>query len=166
MVYTYSAKLLATARLYTKTKEDGEDVLQDAFVMMFQKIKQFNGHTEGELYSWIKRIVINTAINKYKIKYYSQEMYVEYPNDVSEEPTIDAKLAVEDVIALSYNMPVGLRQVFSLYILESHNHKEIAERLGIKESTSRSQYTRAKRWIIQALENQNKPLSNSINLRS
>lgn len=133
---------------------------------MYQKIKQFKGSTEGELFSWIKRIVINTALNKYQTKYYSQEMYVEYPDNVQEEPEIMAALAAQDIIQLTYQMPVGLRQVFSLYTLESYNHKEIAKLLGMKESSSRSQYTRAKKWLAQAINNNNTSYNHSINLSS
>ncbi len=133
---------------------------------MYQKIKQFKGTTEGELFSWIKRIVINTAINKYQTKYYSQEMYVEYPENAQEAPEIHAKLAAEEIIQLTYQMPVGLRQVFSLYTLESHSHKEIAKLLGMKESSSRSQYTRAKKWLAQAINNHDKSFTNTINISS
>lgn len=148
MVYHYSPKLLASACLYCKNKADAEDVLQDAYVIVFKKINQFEGDSEGQLYAWIKKITINLALNKYRLNYYKKEVHLENQIEIVKEPDVFSQLEMQEVLKLVKEMPIGYRRIFSLFVFESKPHKEIAELLKIKTSTSRSQYIRAKRWLV------------------
>lgn len=128
-------------------QSDAEDVLQVAFVQVFTKIKDYR--FESTLGAWIKRIVVNNCINHLR------------KNSLHFESIGDNDIAVVDDEPVSFNvqtiklainqLPEGYRTIFCLYILEGYDHSEIAQILGITESTSKSQYSRAKAKLCQIL---------------
>ena len=125
---------------------DAEDVLQNAFVEVFRGLKSFKG--TSTLGAWIKRIVINNNIDFLKKK----RIYFEEVDDRLEvvedkQPSVSERY---DVSIVKHNiglLPDGYRVVFSLYLLEGYDHKEIGEILGVSEATSKSQYSRAKKKL-------------------
>lgn len=125
---------------------DAEDVLQNSFVDVYSHLESFN--FEATPGAWIKRIVINNCINHLKKKRLQFEDLSQVPNipQVNEEEPI-INLSVEKVKTAMSLLSDGYRTVFSLYALEGYDHGEIAEILGISESTSKSQYHRAKEKI-------------------
>lgn len=133
-------------------REDAEDILQDAFVQAFSKLDSFR--YESTFGAWLKRIVINTcinAINKRKVDLLlTDDMY--YFSNRSEEEEPELPLTVKDVERAMEQLPEGGRLIFSLYLLEGYDHVEIAEILGITESTSKSQFMRAKRKVYEILK--------------
>lgn len=133
-------------------REDAEDILQDAFVQAFTKLDSFR--YESTFGAWLKRIVINTcinAINKSKVDLLlTDDMY--YFSNRSEEEEPELPLTVKDVERAMEQLPEGGRLIFSLYLLEGYDHVEIAEILGITESTSKSQFMRAKRKVYEILK--------------
>lgn len=134
-------------------REDAEDILQEAFVQAFTKLETFR--YDSTFGAWLKRIVINTcinAINKRKVDLVlTDDMY--YFGDRSEEnEQHDLPLTTLDIEKAMEQLPDGGRIVFSLYLLEGYDHIEIAQILGITESTSKSQFMRAKRKIIEILK--------------
>ncbi len=133
-------------------REDAEDILQEAFVQAFAKLESFR--YESTFGAWLKRIVINTcinAINKRKVDLLlTEDMY--YYKDVMDEDEAELPLTVQDIQKALEQLPEGGRIVFSLYLLEGYDHLEIAEILGITESTSKSQFMRAKRKVCEILK--------------
>lgn len=130
--------------------DDAEDVLQDAFVSAFHRLSSYHG--EATFGAWLKRIVINKAINflsKKRIEVVTLDEGHEY---VEEENTKIDHLTVNRVKEAIGRLPGGYRIVFSLYLLEGYDHGEIAQILGITESTSKSQYNRAKKKIKELLK--------------
>ncbi len=133
-------------------REEAEDMLQDAFTQAFMKLNSFR--YESAFGSWLKRIVVNTcinAINKRKVELtYCEEIY---HYDIEEEnKDYEPELTVTNITKAMEQLPEGGRMVFSLYLLEGYDHIEIAQILGISESTSKSQFMRAKRRVIEILK--------------
>ncbi len=133
--------------------DDAEDVIQEAFISAFQNLKAFEGRaTFG---SWLKRIVVNKALTFLKSKRdfvddLNENIDVEDEVDVTHE---EMEFKVEKVKIAIALLPDGFRSVLSLYLFEGYDHKEIAEILGITESTSKSQYMRAKKKLVQEMKN-------------
>jgi RNA polymerase sigma-70 factor (ECF subfamily) len=144
----YSRLLLAICNRYAKDIEEAEDVLQEGFVKIFLNIKEFKG--DGPLLAWMSRIMINTAITHYhKMR---KHRYHDDLAEVSESKFEDkgwgeAEFTREELFSVIRQMPDGYRQVFNLYALEGYKHREIAEIMKIDENTSKSQYSRARRWL-------------------
>lgn len=133
-------------------REEAEDMLQEAFTQAFMKMESFR--YESSFGTWLKRIVVNTcinAINRRKVDLtYCDEIYSE---DVAEEGVVDEpEYTVQNVSKAMEQLPDGSRMIFSLYLLEGYDHVEIAEILNITESTSKSQYMRAKRRVAEILK--------------
>ncbi len=137
------------------SREEAEDMLQEAFTQTFMKLNSYR--YESNFGAWLKRIVVNTclnAINKKKVELtYCDEIYDNQFMDAETENEI--VLSVENVTDAMEKLPKGGRMVFSLYLLEGYDHGEIAQILGITESTSKSQFMRAKRRVVEILKEQN-----------
>ncbi len=133
--------------------EEAEDVLQDAFISAFNNLERYRG--DSTFGAWLKRIVINKAIN-YLNKKKPERMPDDERWDVREEEAVDEfegfPFTVEKVRAAIEALPYGYRSVISLYLVEGYDHGEIAEILGITESTSKSQFNRAKKKLKELLE--------------
>jgi len=153
LVVNYSSMLLTVSRRYTPINADAEDVLQDAFIKIFGAIKKFDPK-KGALESWMRKIVINTALKRLSKKCFSHERTVERFEEIKQEPVVYDLLQAEDVMTLINTLPDGYRQVFNLAVVEGYPHKEIATLLDIQVSTSRSNLTRAKKLLREKLENQ------------
>jgi RNA polymerase sigma-70 factor (ECF subfamily) len=126
-------------------KEDAEDILQEAFAEIFDKLETFR--FESSFGTWAKRIVINKCINHLHKKRPDIQFGSELKETEAEEETIDYEslnLQVENVKRAMAELPDGYRIIFSLYALEGYDHEEISLILGISESTSKTQYMRAK----------------------
>ncbi len=125
---------------------DAEDILQDSFVKVFRNLSSFNG--ESTLGAWIKRIVINTCLNflrkNKRLSFIQMEGAGEFSEEMEEKGTSIDMASIHHAIK---QLPEGCRVIFSLHLLEGYQHKEIAKILDITESTSKSQYHRAKRLL-------------------
>jgi len=137
------------------SREEAEDMLQEAFTQAFMKLDTFR--YDSAFGSWLKRIVINTcinAMNKRKVDLeYCEEIY---SHDLAEEKEAEPEYTVQNVSRAMEQLPDGSRMVFSLYLLEGYDHGEIAEILKISESTSKSQFMRAKRKVAEILREERK----------
>lgn len=154
----YSPKMFAICLRYSKTQMDAEDVLQDAFVKLFNNLQQFRG--EGSFEGWVRRIVVNTAIEHIRRKNVGTTQSEGLENTIADiQISALDKLYEDDIIKTSMHLSDGYRTVFLLYAVEGYSHKEIANRLGITESTSKSQFSRAKALLRNFI--QNKPVSRS-----
>ena len=132
-----------TALRITGEQEDAEDVLQDAFVSAFQNLKSYRA--ESSFGAWLKRIVINKALNHVQ-KNKKDMLLVEELEKEDTKWTEESEplYSVEGIKRAMSELPSGFRTVMSLYLFEGYDHKEISEIMGITESTSKSQYKRAK----------------------
>ena len=145
----YASTLLGICNRYARNKEDAEDILQDSFIKIFNKINQFKG--EGSFEGWLRRVVVNTALKKYTVSRYSKEFSV----DEVKEPHIPNyhdvpafnHLTEKDLLVLIHNLPDGYRLIFNLYVIEGYQHEEIAGMLGIQPGTSRSQLVKARQLL-------------------
>ena len=151
----YSAKMLGVAIRYIKDKERAEDVLQDAFIKVFKNLKKFKHY--GSLEGWIRRIVVNTALDQLR-KNKKRQSNVELDDSFFELATDSftvERLQAESLLNLVQQLPEGYRTVFNLFAIEGYSHKEIAEKLSISENTSKSQYSRAKSVLRDVLKKLN-----------
>ena len=141
----YASRMLGVSLRYARNNADAEDILQDAFIKIFLKIKQFK--FEGSFEGWIRKIVVNTAIKKYSLTRYAREV-TGYEVGDHMQPATDAiaygHLSEKDLISLINSLPDGYRLVFNLYVIEGFQHDEIAAMLGIQAGTSRSQLVKAR----------------------
>lgn len=143
----YSPKMLAVCYRYAQNREDAEDMLQEAFIKVFTQMHTFQN--KGAFEGWIRRIIVHTCINflkKYKKFNDSLDLGQAGYVQVKEE-TIPSIMQAKQVTECIRVLPMGYRTVLNLYAIEGYSHREIAAMLDIEESTSRSQYTRAKSML-------------------
>ncbi len=140
----YSKAMLNTAYRITGNMEEAEDMLQEAFTDCFRNIRSYR--TESTFGSWLKTIVINRCISRLRKKETELVLIDDYSrHEMQEEEPPQATWPDQSVIARAVEkLPDGYRVVFSLYLLEGYDHTEISQILGISESTSKTQYLRAK----------------------
>ncbi|MFA7379627.1 MAG: RNA polymerase sigma factor [Bacteroidia bacterium] len=143
LYHKFAPKMLGVCYRYMQTIYEAEDVLQEAFIKVFKHIETFQNNNSIEF--WIRRIVVNTALNHIKQnKKFKEESDVDNVEDEGYTDEVHMKFDTEEVINAIKSLPEGYRAIFNLYAIEGFSHKEIAEQLGIAEATSRSQYFRAK----------------------
>ena len=135
---------------YAKDRDDAEDILQTGFIRVFQKISDFR--MEGSFEGWVKRIMVNTALEHYRKNLRS--LTAISLDEVQEEVGFADwnALEVQDLLKLIQSLPNGYRVVFNLYALEGYSHKEIADELGITESGSKSQLSRARALLKEKIK--------------
>jgi RNA polymerase sigma factor (sigma-70 family) len=145
----FAPKMYGVCLRYASNAEEAEDILQEGFIKVYNKIGSFR--REGSFEGWIRRIFVNTAIEQFRKKVYLQ------PITEMEEDTVEGKylsvldrLSEKDIIQLVQQLSPGYRTVFNMYVVEGYTHKQISEMLGISEGTSKSQLSRAK-MILQDL---------------
>lgn len=140
---------------YESDRETVKDILQEAFIKVFRSIESYD--RKGSLKGWIRRIVVNTAIDHYRKKVKTEEFLdIEQiaDNEVNQLTESDTNDAAEiDIIGKVDSLPNGAKMVFNLFALEGYSHKEIAEKLGISEGTSKSQFSRARMLLQKWIEN-------------
>jgi RNA polymerase sigma-70 factor (ECF subfamily) len=151
----YSPGMLGVCLRYCRTLEDAEDVLQDGFIKVFKSIKSYRG--EGTLGSWIKRIMINTALSQVKknLNFTFEKAgltEINEPQDQTEEEIEFHPVSPEVLIKFIQEMPAGYRTVLNLYVFEEYSHKEIAGLLNISENTSKTQLFKARKFLRNKLE--------------
>ena len=147
----FSPRMLGVCYRFGKNREDAEDMLQEGFIKVFTQIHQYRN--EGALEGWIRRIIVHTCINIIKKnKKFSDSVDIAYANGIHiKEELIPSIMQAKQVVECIRILPIGYRTVLNLYAIEGFSHKEIADLLDIEESTSRSQYTRAKAMLKEIL---------------
>lgn len=139
--------------LYLANEEDVKDVLQESFLKIFRNYDGFSPRNEGTFEAWMRKIVVNESLNflrKRKHLVFTDNIN-DYCTEDSEEPDIGG-VPFDVLHKLIRQLPDGYRMVFNLFVFEQRSHKEIAEMLGIKENSSASQFFRAKRMLIEKVE--------------
>jgi RNA polymerase sigma factor (sigma-70 family) len=140
----YSTRMLAVCYRYAKNRDDAEDMLQDGFIKVFTQLKQYRN--EGSIEGWIRSVIVHTCINHLKKnKKFKDSVEIEMASTIKNgNHDVPSLLQAKQIIDCIRLLPIGYRTVLNLFAIEGYSHKEIAAMLEIEESTSRSQYTRAK----------------------
>lgn len=152
----YSPVLFAICLKYSRNKTEAEDNLHDSFMVIFDKIEQFK--SKGSFEGWLKRITVNTVLQKYR-----KEEYMTVVTDSTESETeIDsgyADISLNTLLGYIQDLPHKYRLTFNLYVLDGHTHKEIGEMLGTSAGTSKSNLARARQILKDRIETtQNKAI--------
>jgi RNA polymerase sigma factor (sigma-70 family) len=150
----YSESMLAVCYRYTKSMADAEDILQEGFVKVFKSLPQYK--FEGPLGAWIRRIMVNTALNYLKkhSRYGEDLSFLDTNLHPVSNDNPEVHMNSKDLAELIRQLPIGYQTVFNLHAVEGYSHVEIGEILGINEGTSRSQYARARALLISWLNKQ------------
>lgn len=149
---SYARKMMGVCMRYVNDYETARDLLHDGFIKVFTHIASFQG--EGSFEGWLRRVFVTTALEylrKNDVLRESYDIATNY-NLQTEEETIIERISADELRAIIGTLPPGFRTVFNLYAVEGYSHKEIGKMLGITESTSRSQFARAKNILKQKIE--------------
>lgn len=151
----YSPKMMAVCYRFGQNREDAEDMLQEGFIKVFTQIHTFRN--QGALEGWIRRIIVHTCINHLKKnKKFKESVDLIHANAlIVREESVPSIVQAKQIVECIRMLPMGYRTVLNLYAVEGYSHKEIGEMLDIEESTSRSQYTRAKQMLVDILVKKN-----------
>ena len=144
---TFSRKMMSFCLRYADNREMAEDFLQDGFIKVFSSIRSYS--YEGSFEGWMRRIFVNTALEalrKNDLLRNGVELDALEPQQEADYSAVE-KISADELMELIAQLPPGFRTVFNMFAIEGYSHREIAETLNINESTSRSQYTRAKRLL-------------------
>ena len=150
----YSAAMLMVCMRYSKNRDDAEDILQEAFIKVFRSIESFKA--QSTLGYWIKRIVVNTALNYQRSKLYLFPMVdlADVQDKTWNEDTI-SNCSLEELLKMIQQLPFGCQVIFNLYVIEGYKHQEIADMLDISPGTSKSQLARARALLQQMISKAN-----------
>lgn len=151
----FSGKMFAVCYRYAHNREDAEDMLQEGFIKVFTQIHRFENR--GSLEGWVRRIMIHTCINILKKnKRFNESVELIHASSLQvREESIPSIVQAKEVVECIRMLPLGYRTVLNLYAIEGYSHREIAAMLDVEESTSRSQYTRARAMLEDILVKKN-----------
>ena len=137
---------------YSRTREEAREILNDGFMKVFSKIDQYNPETS--FLGWIRRIMINTAIDQYRKeeKHYNHASLETSTHSLATTTTAIEDLSHQELISMVQELTPGYRAVFNLYAIDGYNHKEIASMLNISEGTSKSNLMKAREVLRYKLE--------------
>jgi RNA polymerase sigma factor (sigma-70 family) len=152
----YCRRMYGVCLRFARNTLEADDILQEGFIKVFGFLKDFR--QDGSLEGWIRRTIVNTAINYYHSK---ENEWKETSIDKaafyqSTAEDILGKISTADLLQLIQELPEGYRMVFNLYVIEGYNHQEIAEMLNISENTSKSQLSRARVALQERFEKRNR----------
>ena len=147
----YSPKMLAVCYRFAHNREDAEDMLQEGFIKIFSQMHTFGNR--GAFEGWIRRIIVHTCINilKKNKKFNESVDIIHATGAMVREESVPSIVQAKQIVECIRMLPIGYRTVLNLYAIEGYSHREIGMMLDIEESTSRSQYTRAKAMLEEIL---------------
>ena len=149
----YYGVMLAVCYRYSRSRDEAKDILQEGFIKVFQKLEQFTYGSSIE--AWIRRIMVNTAIDFYRKNAAEPDIYdIAVAGDVLEDNDVVSDMSHTELLGVLQQLPAGYKIVFNMYVIEGYSHKEIAEFLHVSEGTSKSQLGKAKNYL-QKLLNKN-----------
>lgn len=153
----YAPTMKGVAFRYVNDSSIAEDIIQEAFIKVFVNINSFNSKS-GSFEGWLRRVVVNASIDQFKkIKKQNESIYdIDYltENDEDSEPNDNYDYSKEELIESINMLPKGYKLVFNMYVFDKYSHKEIASSLNITEGTSKSQFSKAKKYLKNILEKQ------------
>ncbi|WDF69236.1 sigma-70 family RNA polymerase sigma factor [Sphingobacterium oryzagri] len=146
----FSKKMYTVCLRYARSEDDANDILQLGFIKVFQKCTFFDN--KGSLEGWIRKIMVNTAIEnhrKHSLAYF--ESVEEKHDSIAGSLQTENNVQYKDLLSIIQTLPLGYRTIFNLYVIDGYSHREIAEQLAISESNSKSQLSRARQWLKEKL---------------
>lgn len=143
--------MFRTCLRYMKEEEEAEDIMITGFVKVFSKITTFEYRGKGSLEGWIKRIMVNECLMALRKRKHEKVGLDTISNFLDNGTQIDSHLHAEEIFKAVQNLPKGYRTVFNMYAIEGYSHKEIGEKLGINENTSKSQLSKARSSLKKTL---------------
>jgi RNA polymerase sigma-70 factor (ECF subfamily) len=148
----YSRKMMGVCLRYAGDRETARDLLQDGFIRVFTSLDTYTG--AGSLDGWVRTVFVNGALEYLRKRdILRNSTDIESMNEVlADEDSAVSKISAGELMEVVQSLPDGFKAVFNLYAIEGYSHKEIAERLHITESTSRSQYVRARKWLQERID--------------
>lgn len=152
LYHLLAPKLFAVCLKYSRSYEEAQDNLQESFLVIFDKIKQYKNI--GSFEGWAKRIVINYTLQQYRNQRVFEIISEKIP-DTDDVEIDDENLSIEFLTEIIQSLPDRYRLVFNLYVMDGYPHKEIAEMLGINIGTSKSNLARAKAILKEKIESNN-----------
>jgi RNA polymerase sigma-70 factor (ECF subfamily) len=149
----YAPKLYVVCLRYMKDQMRAQDVLQDTFVKIFAHIGNYK--SEGAFEGWLKKIAVNTCLDQLRKdkKLLTDVSLDDVSHKLAHQDYSVEKLMADDLLKLVQALPDGYRTVFNLFAIEGYSHQEISVQLGISESTSKTQYLRARAYLKDRIEN-------------
>jgi len=147
----FAPKLFAACLKYSRNRADAEDNLQDGFLLIFQKINQFQ--FKGSFEGWAKRVMINNVLQRYRTEGIF-ELVTENLPDVADVEIETESISMDYLVGIIQELPDRYRMVFNLYVIDGYSHKEIAEMLTISDGTSKSNLARARIILKEKIEAQ------------
>lgn len=157
----FSGKMYAVCLRYTSNADEAKDILQDGFVKVFTNLNTFN--FKGSFEGWVRRIMINTAIACYRTKKNVYTLEIVDDIETGNDNVFDS-LSAEELLKIIRKLPSQYKMVFNLYAIEGYSHKEISEMLGITESTSKSDLSRARAILKAKITNETETLAKVVRL--
>lgn len=157
----FSGKMYAVCLRYTSNADEAKDILQDGFVKVFTNLNTFN--FKGSFEGWVRRIMINTAIACYRTKKNIYTLEIVDDIETGYDNVLDS-LSAEELLKIIRKLPSQYKMVFNLYAIEGYSHKEISEMLGITESTSKSDLSRARAILKTKITNGTETLAKVVRL--
>lgn len=155
---TTAPQLMAICKRYAANHDEAKDILQESFIKIYKNINKYDLNSPFE--GWVKRITINTAIDHYRKNINKTFRVLDNIDLIDEEEVFVSndilQYDIEKVMEAIQSLPDGYRIILNLYVLENKTHKEISELLGINESTSRSQLTKARKTLKTIFEYESK----------
>lgn len=152
----YADRLMMVCRRYVKSTEDAEEILLDGFYKFFRSIDRFKFESESGLFAFLKKIMVNECLMFLRKKSMFAIVSDTEADEIGMPDEIFSRMNAAEIFQQIIQLPPGYRTVFNLYMIEGYAHSEIAKMLGILESTSRSQLTKAK-MLLQKMLLQNQP---------
>ncbi|WP_266368407.1 RNA polymerase sigma factor [Tellurirhabdus rosea] len=145
----YANRLYRVCLRYVRHEPEAEEVLMNGFLKIFRSIDGFRYQNENALEAWLRRIIVNEALQHLRARRSLPTFYAEdaLAAEADPLPLPDAGLDADRITELIAQLPPGYRTVFNLYVVEGYNHREIAEQLRITENTSKSQLSKARAML-------------------
>ncbi|WP_016777253.1 RNA polymerase sigma factor [Anaerophaga thermohalophila] len=153
----FAPKMFGVCLRYTGNREEAEDFLQDGFIRVFEKIGDFR--FEGSFEGWMRRIMVNLIIESYRKARIKTEMKNEFPDIEGDEDTNHSEekgYSLNELLSLVQKLPEKYRLVFNMYVIDELTHEEIARKLNISPGTSKSNLSRARKWLQQRISEDRK----------
>jgi RNA polymerase sigma factor (sigma-70 family) len=156
----YGRQMMAVCIRYARDRDEAQDLFQDGFVKVFRKIGMYDG--KGPLGAWIRRTIVNNALDVLRkhsreaqqAEFFREEYRYQQEDRINPFDEPDEWPDRDRLMELVASMPQGYRTVFSMYAVEEYSHREIADQLGISESTSKTQYRKAKAYMRDLIANE------------
>ena len=152
LYHRYKAQLFGVCLRYAAGRQEAEDLLQDGFIQIFKDLYQYR--PTGSFPGWLRKVVVNVALQHLRKKknLFATVELDRIANQHETEEDLFSSFRAKALLKMVQQLPEGYRAVFNLYVIEGYSHKEIAKQLGINESTSKSQLSRAKAMLRKLLE--------------